>query len=205
MEVWDLFAIIGIILVIILVLGALLSGNHEKEVEKYKQQIIDEYLAKEKHKQEFEERIRKSNEVIESFKRHNEEWEEKSKELQEQYERGEIKFFDDGSGITSQEISELQKRKIESKYYKPKPDAENVDMFYKQKMVITGTFPSFPDRNVMAKLLWESGADLDYKISDNTKYVIIGENAGWKKLEEIERLGITTFTEEEFKKIYGIK
>jgi hypothetical protein len=107
---------------------------------------------------------------------------------------------------TSYDREILESRKIESQYLKPKKvtDEDDVDMFFKKKVIITGTFVSFPDRNDIAKLLYESGADIDTSITERTDYVIVGNDPGWRKMERIEELGITTFSEEEFKKIYGL-
>lgn len=77
-------------------------------------------------------------------------------------------------------------------------------LFYKKKVVITGTFEKFPFREEMAKLLHEVGADVNSSISKKTDYVIVGESAGPKKLEKIENLGIPTISEVEFLKLFNL-
>ena len=76
--------------------------------------------------------------------------------------------------------------------------------FYQKKVVITGTFEKFPFREEMAKLLYNVGADINSSISKRTDYVIIGENAGPKKLEKIEELGIETIDEKRFLEIFNL-
>lgn len=100
-------------------------------------------------------------------------------------------------------ILNLRQRKIESKFLRPKKDAEDVNMFFRKKVVITGEFENFYDRNELAELLYESGADVDTAITERTHYVIVGKDAGWRKLERIEDFGIMTFSEEEILKIFG--
>lgn len=58
--------------------------------------------------------------------------------------------------------------------------------FYDRKVVITGLFPI--DRTIMAAKLKNMGADLNSTISKKTNYVIIGDEAGPKKLEEVDKL-----------------
>ncbi|PIE50770.1 MAG: hypothetical protein CSA38_02045 [Flavobacteriales bacterium] len=106
--------------------------------------------------------------------------------------------------LSSETLTELRSRKIESKYLRPKKDAENINMFYKKKVVITGTFDRFPDRNDLAIYFYESGADIDVGITERVDYLIAGENAGWRKLEKAEEYGIDVFSEDEIIKILGI-
>ncbi|HCR76939.1 MAG TPA: hypothetical protein DIW37_11160, partial [Chryseobacterium sp.] len=101
-------------------------------------------------------------------------------------------------------ILDLQSRKIDSKYLKPKSDAVKKNLFYRKKIVITGEFSFFPDRNELAELLFDSGADIDVGISKNIDYVIVGKSPGWKKIEKINELGIKTFNEEEIKNIFSL-
>ena len=56
----------------------------------------------------------------------------------------------------------------------------------------------------MAKLLHEVGADVNSAISKRTDYVIIGEDAGPKKLEKITELGIETIDEKRFLEIFNL-
>lgn len=66
---------------------------------------------------------------------------------------------------------------------------ENKDhMFYGVKVVITGSFVSYPDRNKLAELLKSFGADIQSAISSKTDYVIVGADAGPSKLQKIDEI-----------------
>lgn len=87
----------------------------------------------------------------------------------------------------------------------PKESIENTEhFFYKKRIVITGDFEKFNMRNDMAKLLYDVGADINTSISKKTDFVIIGKNAGPKKLEKISELNIKTISEEDFYSIFEI-
>ena len=58
--------------------------------------------------------------------------------------------------------------------------------FYDKKVVITGVFSI--DRKELAAKLKSMGADIDGSVTKRTDFVIIGEDAGPKKLEKIESL-----------------
>lgn len=107
--------------------------------------------------------------------------------------------------LDNEKILELRDRKINSSYLKPKKDAKDINMFYKKKVVITGIFDYFLDRNDLAKILYESGADIDVGITEKTNYLISGKDSGWKKLEKAKEFGIMIFNEDEILKILGIK
>ena len=77
-------------------------------------------------------------------------------------------------------------------------------IFYQKKVVITGSFDRFPIRNDMAKLLYDVGADINTSISTKTDYVIVGENAGPKKLEKIAKLGIEIISEKKFLELFNL-
>ena len=114
-----------------------------------------------------------------------------------------VKFLSD-SAFTQEEIISFKKNKIDSIYLKPKKDANDTNMFYKKKVVITGIFDYFVDRNELAKILYDSGADIDMVVSQKTNYLISGKDSGWKKLEQAKEFGIMIFNEEEILKILGI-
>lgn len=96
-------------------------------------------------------------------------------------------------------------RNLSSDVKKPldESDVKNPNTpFFKQKIVITGIFTRFPERQKLAELLKIYGADINSSISRNTNIVIIGEDAGPKKLEKIEQLqeqgyDIKTYSEDE--------
>lgn len=115
-----------------------------------------------------------------------------------QFDFSNVKFYDDiYPNHTPEDIARFKENKIPSEWLKPKKEVQNPNMFTGKKVVITGDF-SFP-RNQLAKLLWESGADLDTAIGLKTDYVVKGENAGWKKCEQIEELGIECLSENDVK------
>ena len=58
--------------------------------------------------------------------------------------------------------------------------------FYDKKVVITGLFPI--DRNELASILKEKGADINTSISRKTNIVLIGEEPGPRKIEKIIEL-----------------
>ena len=96
-------------------------------------------------------------------------------------------------------------KKISPELKQMKTDIEDTShFFYQKKVVITGSFERFPFREDMAKLLHNVGADVNSGISRKTDYVIVGENAGPKKLEKIEELGIETIDEKRFLEIFNL-
>lgn len=106
--------------------------------------------------------------------------------------------------LDNETILEYRQKKIESKYLRPKKDAEDENMFYKRKVVITGDFVFFIDRNDLALLLYNSGADIDTGITEKIHYIIVGKNPGWRKIEKAEEFGIMTFNEDEIRKILNV-
>lgn len=72
------------------------------------------------------------------------------------------------------------------------PDLEAVadksTPFYGRKVVITGSLDRFPVRDELACRLRELGACMQSSISGQTNLVVVGDGAGWKKMETVERL-----------------
>jgi len=96
------------------------------------------------------------------------------------------------TGISYEEALILNERKIDSKYFHPKNNLENeTNFFFKKKIVITGTYYDFPDRNDLAKLFWEAGADIDTGIGKNTEYLIVGYDYGPIKMKQAIEQNIT--------------
>ncbi|WP_262152301.1 exonuclease domain-containing protein [Chryseobacterium foetidum] len=90
-------------------------------------------------------------------------------------------------------------KKIDSSLIYPaeKPKYEN-HYFYSKKVVITGEFSAFPkQRNRLAQILFDCGADINTSISKNTDLVLVGTGAGPKKMEKISALSIAVMNEEE--------
>ncbi|MCX4334715.1 MAG: hypothetical protein OSJ55_07530 [Bacteroidales bacterium] len=61
-------------------------------------------------------------------------------------------------------------------------------IFYNKKIVITGVFCQYPDRDELALLLKSYGADMKSSVSSRTNIVIMGSDAGPKKQEKIIEL-----------------
>lgn len=57
--------------------------------------------------------------------------------------------------------------------------------FYGRKVVISGTYKSWPNRRDLAKLLKSFGADIDTNVSNTTDILCKGVNAGPKKIEKM--------------------
>lgn len=96
-------------------------------------------------------------------------------------------------------------KKIDSSLIYPteKPKYEN-HYFYSKKVVITGEFSAFPkQRNRLARILFDCGADINTSISKNTDLVLVGTGAGPKKMEKITALSIAVMGEEELLGLIG--
>ncbi len=67
-----------------------------------------------------------------------------------------------------------------------KPELENVvkkeNPFYNKKVVISGTYITWPDRKKLAELLKNLGADVDTTVTDRTNFLIAGEGVGPSKI-----------------------
>jgi DNA polymerase-3 subunit epsilon len=90
-------------------------------------------------------------------------------------------------------------KKIDSSLIYPtaQPKYEN-HYFHSKKVVITGEFSAFPkQRNKLAQILFDCGADINTSISKNTDLVLVGTGAGPKKMEKISALSIAVMNEEE--------
>ncbi len=61
-------------------------------------------------------------------------------------------------------------------------------IFYGKKVVITGAFEEYPERDALAKQLQALGAKVNQSISKCTNIVIEGIGAGPKKMETVENL-----------------
>lgn len=95
-----------------------------------------------------------------------------TRDVREQYERTEPIYYHE------QIHGDLLKKDLTG----ANPD----NPFYDKKVVITGVFSI--DRKELAAKLKSMGADIDSGVTKRTDFVIIGEEAGPKKLEKIESL-----------------
>lgn len=77
--------------------------------------------------------------------------------------------------------------KIASENLKPElnsvSDPNNI--FYNKKVVITGVYKKWPNRNDLAKIIKAMGADIDTGVTERTHILIAGEGAGPKKIEKM--------------------
>ena len=106
------------------------------------------------------------------------------------------------TGVHYDDYSVFRARKIDGKYYQPIKDMEdNGHLLYKKKVVITGEFEDYPDRNVLAELIWSLGADIDTTVNERTDYLIIGEDHGPRKYENAQEFGVKIIDEVDLRKI----
>lgn len=95
-----------------------------------------------------------------------------TRDVREQYERTEPIYYHE------QIHGDLLKKDL--------TEANPDNPFYDKKVVITGVFSI--DRKELAAKLKSMGADIDGSVTKRTDFVLIGEDAGPKKLEKIESL-----------------
>lgn len=67
------------------------------------------------------------------------------------------------------------------------------------KLIFTGTFKTM-DRKTCEQTAKQHGGQLTRKLAD-ADYIVLGERAGPKKIEEIKKLGLTTINEQQFLKL----
>ncbi len=116
-------------------------------------------------------------------------------------------------GGLSEVIAASRTKKFEHATLIPISDdqVQNQDTpFFHAKVVITGTFSAYPNRNDLGKRLQALGADMNTSISPRTNVVVMGQAAGPAKVKKIENLrakghNIRIIYEEELKQIlnYG--
>lgn len=75
--------------------------------------------------------------------------------------------------------------------------ADESNIFFQKKVVITGTFETWK-RTELAALLEAMGAKVQGSVSSKTDYVLAGSEAGSKR-DKAEKLGVTIFEEDEIK------
>lgn len=103
------------------------------------------------------------------------------------------------SNFDFEKVEYYKDKKIKREYLYPIKNLEDTgNYFFGKKVVITGDFENFPDRNEMAKLLWEAGADVDVSVGKYTDVLIAGDYAGDTKIEYAEENGIEIMYEENF-------
>ncbi|KAF0198410.1 MAG: hypothetical protein FD166_1463 [Bacteroidetes bacterium] len=78
-------------------------------------------------------------------------------------------------------------QRITGQILKPELDSveDKTNPFYGKKVVITGTFNTWPDRTLLAKKLQELGADIDTSVTTKTHILVAGNDVGPKKMEKM--------------------
>ncbi|WP_233898320.1 BRCT domain-containing protein [Tenacibaculum piscium] len=74
-------------------------------------------------------------------------------------------------------------------------------LFYDKKILITGTFQNYQNRNSMADLIKNVGGH-NRGMSKSLDFAIVGENAGPSKMQKIEDYGIKILNENDFIELF---
>lgn len=126
-------------------------------------------------------------------------------------ESGEIEKHQKKEPLDNHIFLTKDQNKIQRKHLYPKKGIEEGTHFFTgKKVVISGMFDHFYQRDEMAKWLWEVGADVDTQVTENTDFLIAGEGVGWRKKEIADTYGAIIMNEEEFisyfpmRKIHGV-
>ena len=94
-----------------------------------------------------------------------------------------------GEPMVSYDYIEMSHISHDTKMPLKAEEVENKETpFFQKKVVITGSLDYFPIREELAKLLKSYGADINGNISKKTNIVIVGHDAGPKKMEKIYQL-----------------
>lgn len=87
-----------------------------------------------------------------------------------------------------QQYDSTQKIKGEIKHAPDLSSVENKENpFFGKKVVISGTYVTWPDRNELGRILKELGADIDGDIGKYTNYLCAGAGVGPKKYWKMEK------------------
>lgn len=110
------------------------------------------------------------------------------------------------SNFDYSKIEYYREKKIDKQFLYPIKNLEDTgNFFFGKKVVITGDFERFKNRNEIAKLLWEAGADVDVSCGKYTDCLIVGDNAAESKIEFAEEFGINIFYEENFLEEFNLQ
>lgn len=104
------------------------------------------------------------------------------------------KITEDISVFLQRQKNKFKARKINNSHRNEVLDLDFVD----QKVTITGVFERFPERETLAAIIQNRGAEIksSSNFAKSTTMLIVGNNAGSKKLEKAKRLGIKIINEE---------
>jgi NAD-dependent DNA ligase len=109
------------------------------------------------------------------------------------------------SSYTQEDIISFSEKTFDKKYLYPQKDLEDKShFFYGKKVVITGDFIHFEDRNEIAKLLWEVGADVDTGMGKNVKVLVVVTNPGPSKIMKGKEIGVDFVTESDFRELFKL-
>lgn len=95
-------------------------------------------------------------------------------------------------------IQHFQALGVNLTYTGQRIEADESNMFYQKKVVITGTFESWK-RTELALLMETNGAKVQGSVSSKTDFVLAGKEAGSKR-DKAEKLGVTILEEETIKR-----
>lgn len=97
-----------------------------------------------------------------------------------------------GDVITSPTSYKVPRKKVRVEKELLIQDLESVEnkntIFYNKKVVFSGEFSRYPDRNKLAALLKDYGADVNSAISSKTDIFLVGENVGPSKMEKANKI-----------------
>jgi len=85
----------------------------------------------------------------------------------------------------------LEQRKVAKETLRPLGEDEVANKetpFYAKRVVITGVLDAYPQRETLAALLRQFGADINTSISARTDIVIVGRGCGPSKMQKVEAL-----------------
>lgn len=127
------------------------------------------------------------------------------------YLNGNYQKYNEAHPTNQQKIASYKKKRIDHDILQQDlTHAAPNNPFYDKKVVITGTFDDYSERNELARMLKDAGADVNTSISRKTDYVIMGKDAGPSKMKKIEELKlngcpIVVIDEEKLKEMLNFK
>lgn len=144
-------------------------------------------------------------ELQEKYKNLNAELEYYNKQRETESKNSSKRKSENQSSYTQEDIISFSEKTFDKKYLYPKKDLEDKShFFYGKKVVITGDFIHFEDRNEIAKLLWEVGADVDTGMGKNTEVLVVGNNPGPSKIMKGKEMGVDFVTENDFRELFKL-
>lgn len=94
-----------------------------------------------------------------------------------------------GASILGADLKTSREIRKEHRVMLDESQVENKNtVFFNSRVVITGTFECYPDRDDLAHRLQALGAKVNSSISKKTDIVVVGNGAGPKKIEQVQQL-----------------